>query len=225
MKNKKIVIGTILLLFAISGICNVINVSADSWNDVEIPPLSYLYVNTDTLEFKDELDINVDSSGTINVYIMNANQFSTLQSSGGLTWEYCMRWKDMTYLEYTFTIPTDGIYYVVLYNKDILFKRTVDFSITIDYFYIPFDPFDPDEPTKNILWELLLFVVIPVVAIVLVITIPIILIRRHKRKAPKEDVVIQKSETPKNFYCNECGVEITDITNEYCSKCGSKTNK
>lgn len=226
MKNKKIVIGTILLLFAISGICNVINVSADSWNDVEISPLSYLYVNTDTLEYKDELELYVSSSGIINVYIMDASQFSTLQSSGGLIWEYCVRWKDMTYLEYTFSIPTDGIYYVVLYNKDILFKRTVDFSIIIDYYYEPFDPFDPDfEPTKNILWELLLFVVIPIVAIVLVITIPIILIRRHKRKASKEDVVIQKSETPKNFYCNECGVKITDITNEFCPKCGSKTNK
>jgi len=37
MKNKKIVCGTILLLFAISGICNVISVYAPP----PVPPLEY----------------------------------------------------------------------------------------------------------------------------------------------------------------------------------------
>ena len=225
MKNKKMAIGTILLLFAISGLCNVVNVSADSWNDVEISPLSYVYVSTNTLEYKDELELYVSSSGIINVYIMDASQFSTLQSSGGLIWEYCVRWKDMTYLEYTYLVQEDGVYYVVLYNKDILFGRTVDFSITIDYYYEPYDPFDPDKPTKNILWELLLFVVIPIVAIILVITIPILLIKKHKKKTREENIIIQKKETLNEAYCPECGIKITDMTKGYCSQCGSKIIK
>ena len=221
MKNKKTICGTILLLFVISGLCGVVNVSADSWNDVEISPLSYVYVSTDTLEYKDELMLSVSSSGTINIYIMDASQFSTLQSSGGLIWEYCVRWKDTTYLEYTYLVQEDGVYYVVLYNKNILFGRTVDFSITIDYYYEPFDPFDPDDnPTETFLWNLLIFVVVPIVAIVLVITIPIVIIRKHKKRTPKEDAIIR--ETPKSFYCSNCDAEITDITIEYCSKCGNK---
>ena len=190
MKNKKTILGMIIFLFAITGICSIQKVSADSWNDVEISHLSYVYVGTYTLEYKDELILLVSSSGDINVYIMDANQFSTLQDSLGVTWEYHIRWKDISYLDYTFLIQEDGAYYVVLYNKNLVYKRIVDFSINIDYYYDPIDPIDPiNEPTENYLWNLLLFIVIPIVAIVLVVAVPIILIRRHKRKTPKEVIV------------------------------------
>ena len=224
MKNKKMVIGTILLLFTINGLCNIINVFADSWNDIEISPSSYMYVNPYTLEYKDELKLSVSSTGTINIYIMNAEQFSTLQNSGGLIWEYCMRWKDTTYLTYTFLVQEDGVYYVVLYNKNLLYERIVDMQITIDYYHEPIDPFDPyDETMENTFWKLLINIVIPIVAIVLVITVPIIIIKIYKKRT-EEVVVIQKKEIPK-IYCPECGIEILDITKEYCSKCGSKIIK
>jgi len=227
MKNKKIMFGMIIFLFAITGICSIQNVSADSWNDVEISHLSYVYVGTYTLEYKDELELYVSSSGDINVYIMDANQFSTLQNSGGLIWEYHMRWKDISYLDYIFLVQEDGAYYVVLYNKNLIFKRIVDFSVNIDYYYEPYDPpYDPtDEPTENIFWNLLLFIVIPIVAIVLVITIPIILIRRHKKKTPKEVVIIREKEIPIKIYCSECGTEILDKTKKFCSKCGTEITK
>ncbi len=41
MKNKKIVFGTIVLLFTLIGICSISNVSAA--DTIEIPPLSYAY--------------------------------------------------------------------------------------------------------------------------------------------------------------------------------------
>ena len=222
MENKKIMIGTILLLFVISGICNVISVSA---GEVELSPLSYSYVSY-TLEYRDELKLSVSSSGVINTYIMNEEQIDTLTDSGGLTWNYLKRWKDMTYLDYTYTIPADGMYSIVLYNKDIFYGRTVDFEIAIDYYYEPIDPFDPyDEPTENIFWNLLIFVIIPIVAIILVITVPIIIIRRHKKKTPKETIIIQERRVPKNIYCPECGAEILDRERMFCSKCGSKIIK
>lgn len=224
MKNKKIILGIMVFLFAITGICSVQNVSADSWNDVEISHSSYVYAGVYNLEYKDELNLYVSSSGNINVYIMDANQFSILQDSLGTVWEYHMRWKDITYLDYTFIIQQDGAYYVVLYNKNLIYKRTVDFSINIDYYYEPYDPpYDPtNEPTENYLWNLLLFVVIPVVAIILVIAVPIILIKRHKKKTPKEVVIIREKEIPIKMYCSECGTEILDKTRTFCSKCGTE---
>ncbi len=223
MKNRKMVFGTILLLFVLTGICSIQNVVADSWTDVEISHSSYVYVGTYTLEYKDELNLYVSSSGDINVYIMDANQFSILQDSLGTVWEYHMRWKDITYLDYTFIIQQDGAYYVVLYNKNLIYKRIVDFSINIDYYYEPIDPVDPiDTPTENYLWNLLLFIVIPIVAIILVIVVPIIIIKRHKKKTPKEIVIIQEKEIPIKIYCSECGTEILDKTRKFCSKCGTE---
>lgn len=222
MKNKKMVIGTILLLFTINGLCNIINVFADSWNDIEISPSSYMYVNPYTLEYKDELKLSVSSSGTINIYIMNAEQFSTLQDSGGLIWEYCMRWKDTTYLTYTFLIQEDGVYYVVLYNKNLIYERIVDLQINIDY-YEPYDP--PDLSDRYFLerlfwWSLIILVPIGIVSIVAVV-----FIKKHKRKALKEVIVIQEREVTKNIYCSECGAEILDTGRMFCSKCGSKIIK
>lgn len=220
IKNKGIGLG--IILFIIIGIYNIPKVSAD---EVEIPPVSYLSYRTNTLEAKDDPILYISSDGLINVYIMNAEQFSKLQNSGGLTWEYHKRWKDITYLEYTFTIPEDGIYYVVLYNKNTFYKRTGEVQISIDYYYEPYEPDDSyDGNGINYFWNLLLFVVIPIVAIILVIIIPIILIRRHKKKIPKEVITIenQSSQTPNDFrYCNQCGQKIGKEV-QYCSFCGAK---
>lgn len=222
MKNNKIIFG-IIVLFAITGIYSIQNVCADSWNDIEISPSSYMYVNPYTLEYKDELKLSVSSTGTINIYIMNAEQFSTLQDSGGLIWEYCMRWKDTTYLTYTFLIQEDGVYYVVLYNKNLVYERIVDLQINIDYYYEPYDP--PNLSDRYLLerlfwWSLIIFVPIGIVVIVAVV-----LIKKHKRKAPKEVIVIQEREVTKNIYCSECGAEILDKGRMFCSKCGTKIIK
>ena len=67
MKNKKMLFGAMLLLFVLTGVCSISNVSADT---VNIPPLSYVYYRTNTLEYRDEVNLYVSSSGTINVYII-----------------------------------------------------------------------------------------------------------------------------------------------------------
>jgi len=180
MKNKKMIFGAIILLFAISGIYSIQNVVADT---ITIHSSSYVYYQTSSLEYRDEINLYVSSSGDINIYIMNAEQFSTLQDSLGLIWNYYIRWKDTTYVDYIFLIPENGIYYIILYNKNLLFKRTAEVEITIDYYY---EPVEIADSGINYFWVLLFYIVIPIVAIVLVIAVPIILIRRHKRKRLNE---------------------------------------
>lgn len=200
IKHKKIICGTILLLFAISGLCNVINVSAE---EVDLPPLTYLYYSFD-LDYRDELEIYVSSSGTVNVYIMEEYQFDLLVDSGGLIWDYIKRWQDITYLEYVYTIPVDEWYYVVIYNKNVLFGRTVDIEVKrIPYFDIR-----------------------PIIALIIaasVIVAGIVLVILLKKRSKKKKREVEKPIHNLNpVYCAECGAKITDITNNYCSNCGNK---
>ena len=208
MKNRKVIFGMILLLFAISGLCNVINVSAE---EIEMPPTSYYAQGFDVV-YQDELEIYVSSSGVINTYIMTEEQYGVLKDSGGLTWNYLKRWKDMTYLDYTYTIPADGIYYVIVYNKDLFSERIVNIEITVDYLSI----IDDSYIMRNVLF----FIIIPI-AIIGVVIIGYII---FKKKTPKEPI-IQIKEIPKITYCLECGIKVTDITKDYCSNCGSKLIK
>lgn len=220
MKNKKIVFGAIIFLFVMSGICSISNAWTD---DFVLSSSSYRSYNLGYLNDGDIIKINkIDASDVINVYIMNDEQYNIVVSSDGLIWNYFIRWKDITYISgYDFDITIDDNYYIVFYNKGILFSRTVQIDISITDVIIIDIP-DFPEPDKNIFWELLLFVAIPIVAIVLVITIPIILIRKHKKASQKEDIIIQKEEIPKITYCTECGIKIADISKGYCSQCGSK---
>ena len=211
MKNKKIMCGTILLLFVMSGLCNIISVSAES---IDLPPSSYWARGFD-VDYQDEIELSISSSGIINIYIMNEEQLNILTDSGGLTWNYLKRWKDITYLEHIYTILTDGKYYVVLYNKDIFYGRTVDLQITIDY-YVPYEPYDS---SNNILKNVFFFVIIPI-AIVIVIVIGIIILKLPRRTSKKK-VSIQEKVIPEITYCSECGAEI-DKERMYCSRCGSK---
>jgi hypothetical protein len=212
MKNKKMIIGTMLLLFAISGICNVINVSAE---EVDLPSSSY-YVQGYDVDYRDKLEISISSSGTINTYIMNDEQLNTLTDSGGLTWNYLMRWKDMTYLEYVYTIPADGMYYVVIYNKNLISTRIVDIQADIDYYHESYDLSDRYFLERLFWWLLIIFVPIGITIIV-----AIVLVKKHKRKAPKEVAIVQERATPKGMlYCNECGAVVSD-RKKFCSNCGS----
>lgn len=215
MKNKKMTIGTALFLFVLIGICNIVSVSAET---VELPPTSY-WARGFEVDHQDKLEITVSSNGLINTYIMNEEQIDILTDSGGLTWSYIIRWKDMTYLEYTYTIPADGAYYVVLYNKDIFYGRTVDIQVNIDHYYEPYDPLDLSDRyflERLFWWLLIIFVPIGVVVI-----IAVVLVKKHKRKAPSEPIV-QIKDVPKGMlFCHECGALISD-KRKFCSNCGTE---
>ena len=186
MKNKKILFGTIVLLFAITGICNIPCVSAAE--TIEIPPLSYVYYGMGYLEYRDEILINeIDSDGAINVYIMNEEQLNTLLDSGGLIWTYIIRWEDIVWLyDWTIDITEDGYYYVVIYNKDLIFGKTVYVDIGVHYY----TPVKPD----NFFLGRLVFIVIPAIIIIAGIVITVVLVKRHKRKVPKEDIIPEAQE-------------------------------
>ena len=126
MKNKKIIFGTILFLFAISGFCNISHAWTD---DFTLPPLSYAYYYLGYLHDGDIIKINeIDSSDIITVYIMNDEQYDEL------TWEYLIKWEDMTYLSnYDYDITVDDSYYIVFRNKGILFSRTVQVDMLVEY--------------------------------------------------------------------------------------------
>jgi len=211
MKNKKMVLGTALLLFVLIGICNVINVSADQ---IEIPPISWFSQGFD-VDCKDELEIYVSSSKAINVYVMNQEQLDTLIDSDGLTWEYIKRWKDMTYLEYTYVIQIDGVYHVVIYNKNLVYSRIVDYQITVNYYYEPDEPYETIDDSY-IMRNVFLFVIIPIVVVGIVIIGYIIF-----KKSPKEPIVQIREVQKGILYCPECGAVVSG-KREYCSNCGSK---
>ncbi len=79
MKNIKTIFGTILLLFVISGICNIISVSAFT-DTTYIPSHSYVSYSMGYLEHGDQILINeIDSDGGIDVYIMMQWQFDEFQ--------------------------------------------------------------------------------------------------------------------------------------------------
>ena len=210
MKNKKMIFGIVIFSFVIEGICSIQNASAV---EVEMRPLSYVYIPTKHLEPEDWIWIDIDSNGIINVYIMNDEQLDDLIDSGGLVWNYYKRWRDITQIHESYTITTeDGYFYLVLYNKDILYGRIVNVDISHHWASSVYKP----DPTLGII----VTIIGCLTAVIVMITI-ILLIRRHKRKTLKEVITIQE-ETPKVIYCRECGAEILDLTKNYCSECGSK---
>lgn len=132
MKNKKIILGVTTFLFIMMGICSISHTFTDEF---DLSHLSYRAYGLGNLNDGDIIEINeVDSSGAINVYIMNDEQYDEVVDSGGLIWNYFIRWKDITYLSgLTFDITIDDYYYIVFYNKNLIFKRTVRIDISIEY--------------------------------------------------------------------------------------------
>lgn len=203
MKNKKMVFGTMLFLLVLIGSCNVITVSATE--EFEMPPSSY-YATGFEVSSKDTLEIYVSSSGVINVYVMDENQYNALKDSDGSIWSYYVKWEYKTLLETTYTIRAEGVYYVVLYNEDILYGRTVNLRITVDHY-------------TNIDRNIFFFVVLPI-AVIIIIIIGIIIFKLPRRISKKK-VIVQEREVPKITYCSECGTEI-DKERTFCPNCGSK---
>lgn len=132
MKNKKTILGIIIFLFAITGICSISHAFVDEF---KISPMTYGGYDLGYLTDGDIIKINeIDSSGSINVYIMNDEQYDEVKDSGGLIWNYFIRWKDITYLSgLTFDITIDDDYYIIFYNKNLLFSRTVKVNIFVEY--------------------------------------------------------------------------------------------
>ncbi|HEC38343.1 MAG TPA: zinc ribbon domain-containing protein [bacterium] len=213
MKNKKILFG-IIFLFAITGFSNIQSAFAvDHVGTINIPSSSYAWYYMGYLENGDTIVINdIDSDGGIDVYIMKQWQFDELQEHGYFYSE--KMWENIITLKWPFDVTGSGdYYYIVLENEALLFGRTVYIDLSVDYWepsYIP-----------NILLEYV-NIIVSIVVIILVIAIPILLIRRHKRKTPKEVIVFQEREVSKIIYCRECGAEILDKTHEFCSSCGTK---
>lgn len=207
MRNKKMVVGTILLLFAISGLCNIISVSAE---EVYIRP-GYYYEYDFDVKSKDQLKIDIDSSGTINVYVMTELQVDDMVASGGLVTLSLKKWKDIVFLDVSYTILEDGMYYVVVFNNN-PYSRTVDINIRVIRYITPL---------------LIGGLAIGAIGVALIIILTVSR-KKNKRKAKAQQLLQQQQQPlqgvkkPKAFYCTNCGVENIDITAAYCPKCGSK---
>jgi len=214
MKNKKMVFGTMLLLFVITGICNISNSSAFT-DSIYIPPLSYAWYSMDYLENRDEILINeIDSDGSVDVYIMNDYQFNTLQDSGGLIWNYVYRWQNVILLSgWTFDIHVDDYYYIVISNEAFLTGRNVYVDIDVRYY-------TPPAESDNFFLGWLLFIILPAIAVVVIVAV---IVRKRKGKITEED--IKPERIPIKVYCSKCGIEIVDKSRKFCSNCGTKIIK
>jgi len=113
--------------------------------------------------------------------------------------------------EYTYTIPVDGTYYVIIYNKNLLYTRVVDVDIKINYYWI-----------KGIVGIL---VTVGVIAGLFSIVLTIILVNKHKKKKREAGIQHQEVIKPKSWYCSECGAKVSDKERMFCSNCGSKIIK
>ncbi len=213
IKNKKKILTTILLLFAISGLCNIINVSAFT-DTIYIPSSSYVYYSLGYLDIGDKFLINeIDSNGGIDVLIMTEDQFY-LFDGYSYTCEYS--WENIVYLSgWEFIVYESGDNcYIILWNRALLTGRDVYVDISIDY-YEPYTDTPPDiRPI------IALIVTIGVISGISVLTI--LLVIKNKKKKREVETQVQEVIKPKSFYCSNCGAENIDITNDYCSKCGSK---
>lgn len=118
---------------------------------------------------------------------------------------------------YIYDDYTDSSYYQIKIT-DYYDDSIYDYS---NYFSIEIESEEPDPYKQSQLFLISLF------WIILILTgiglfVAGILVRKHKRKSPKEVIIIQEKEVPKITYCHECGTVISDKTKIFCSNCGSK---
>ncbi len=131
MKNKKMAIGTMLLLFAISGICNMSTIS-NAWIGVfYLDPSHYKYYDLGYLHEGSIIHINeISADKIITAYIMNDEDFDEI---GGFTWDYIIRWQDKTLISnYHYYITTYDKYYIVIRNVDIFDGRSGSVNIDVE---------------------------------------------------------------------------------------------
>lgn len=124
MVRKSIVI--LLLGFIILSCLASISADTIKREDVEIDPeenesVNLLFVNED-----DEVDVKVTSDIEVNVYIFNSDDwsFSPDYSKAKISKE------GITSTSFSYTIPDDDIYYLVIYNPSNTTTATVDYEYT-----------------------------------------------------------------------------------------------
>lgn len=129
MKNKRTIVGTILLLFVVSGFCNVINVfTIDNPDYIEtIPAGTRLYFNFDlNKDDKLRIDFEVIEGGNKDV------DFYILNSDGS----YVEGFEEQRYIKGTFyfTPSYDDTFSVYFSNSFSLFtSKTIEISFDIEY--------------------------------------------------------------------------------------------
>jgi len=92
----------------------------------------------------------------------------------------------------------------------LIFGRTVEVELKIIYYVKPI---------------FIGFIIAGLAGLVLGIVLCIVLVKRYKRKKREAGTQYQEMLKPKSWYCSNCGAENTDMTRDYCSKCGSKIKR
>jgi len=185
------------------------------------------------------LELNIDivknltiTSPTSMSTFVNGDNYIYWTSSGAISYITIDLYKDGYFLEtidsceyndgsYSWYLSTsdtysEGSYYQIKisdYYDDSIYVFSDYFTIEIDEDYV--DPYDTN-PDNNFL-GILIFIILPAIAVVIIVAV---LTRKHKRKIPKEVVIIREKEIPKKMYCRECGNEILDETKMFCPMCG-----
>ena len=138
MKNLK----TKLVLLVLLGICfgsfiiSFVNANINETKYLNPSPYGWASFGKE-LNNGDDIVIDIQSDDTINIYIMNEQEYSIWEFA--ITYsapippqypDFIMRWVSTTILEYTYKVSEDDIYYVLIYNTDSVHGRIVDVKIT-----------------------------------------------------------------------------------------------
>jgi len=209
-KTKLFVLATIVFISISPFAISIPNTS----KTYDLPALSFVGIGDVSMDSYDQISFQVSSGGAINVYIMTDMQFETLKNSGGATWEYLIRFKDITYVSYKYSVESSDDYYVVFYNKG-LFTVHIEYDIS----WIPYNPLTPYDPSDTPFNSFLgfFFPILLIVIIISAIGIPIsVYFHRKKRRA------LNKKEQEFNndlLYCTNCGC-IIPKGSKFCKNCG-----
>ena len=215
MRSKRMVFGIVIFLFAITGICSVQNVSGIENPDYTrtIPPGAYfklgIYMNEGD-KLKIEYEVISGANKDVDFYIQNSDEY-IVKDYGRVIGH------GLTY----FTAPYNDDFGVIFSNTfSIITSKVIEIRIDIERYY----------PTDQKDWTFFYWffaITIPIISVVIIsVVIIVIVLKKHKRKTPKEVIVIQERIVPKIMiiYCRECGAEILDKVGGFCSRCGSKIN-
>jgi len=213
MKKVNLIALTMIIIISI---CPFAMATPKANSSYTLPGLSYMgthQTSTSPMNVNDQISLDVSSDSIINVYIMTEMQWNTLQDSGGLTWEYKARFKDVTSVNYIYTIDSSDYYYIVFYNKGLS-------SVYIEYYisYIPYNPFNPNLPNNPFGYLYSILYVLLFGGIVTAIVVPIGI---HNSRKKKRALKRKEQEITDKSYCSNCGSIITGESN-YCKNCGNE---
>ncbi len=210
----------------------------------------YDYTNYFAIETETKT-ITITSPTSVSTFV-SGDSLITWTSTGDISYVKIDLYKENAYLEtissYTGNDGSyiwkkendeyiDGPYYQIKISDS--YDNTIyDYS---DYFTMATEAHGYSRvPSIYPIWNILLYIIIPVAVI---LTIAVVLIHKRRRQIPKEKRItedeiekegittveklskIQEGKVSGKFYCSLCGAEILDIVFGYCSKCGAPINK